>query len=419
MLPRALTVLAALSAPAWAEGLRAGAAKADITPPAGFPMWGYAARKDAKCEGVRDRLHARALVVEVGKELLAIVSLDLGRAPTRESSARIRAALAKLGVGRMMLAASHTHHGPVLEDGSWPTPKAPYTRTLEDRIVAVVKEAAGKLAPARMGAASKEAPLNRNRHSKHPEAPVIRDLTVLRFESEKGEAIATVAHFAAHPTMLPVKLLKFSPDWPGALAEAVEKETKAPCLFLQGAAGDLSPNPPRGEGGPEKFGAAVAREALALKVKCEPLAGPMGWREEEVRFKPRVALDNPLIKGMLASAFYPALVAHYEREYSDGVRPRLCVATLGDVALVGVSGEVFCGHALHLKRRARTGRVLLVGLCNDYHQYFPTIEALAEGGYGTEPYISPAELGAGERLMDRALLHLLALRGKLKFEGGR
>src|SRR6478736_4035851 len=43
--------------------LEAGAAKADITPPTGFPMWGYAARHDKPSVGVLDPLFARALVV--------------------------------------------------------------------------------------------------------------------------------------------------------------------------------------------------------------------------------------------------------------------------------------------------------------------------------------------------------------------
>ena len=44
---------------------------------------------------------------------------------------------------------------------------------------------------------------------------------------------------------------------------------------------------------------------------------------------------------------------------------------------------------------------------------FPTIEALTEGGYGTEPYVAPAEAGAGERIIDRALIHLYQMRGLL------
>src|SRR6059058_2117567 len=60
-----LLLCAYLVNPSPAAELRAGAAKADITPPTGYPMWGYGGRHDAACTGVRDPLHARALVLEV------------------------------------------------------------------------------------------------------------------------------------------------------------------------------------------------------------------------------------------------------------------------------------------------------------------------------------------------------------------
>ena len=53
-----------------------------------------------------------------------------------------------------------------------------------------------------------------------------------------------------------------------------------------------------------------------------------------------------------------------------------------------------------------------MGYCNDYQQYFPTIEVAAEGGYGTD-FVSPVEVGAGERIMDRALLRLFQMRGAI------
>src|SRR3954465_7968676 len=73
-----------------ADQLKAAAGACEITPPIGFPMWGYAARKDAPSVGALDQLKARAVVLEVGTERLAIVSLDLGRAPTRAHMAAIR-----------------------------------------------------------------------------------------------------------------------------------------------------------------------------------------------------------------------------------------------------------------------------------------------------------------------------------------
>src|SRR5204863_10127500 len=77
--------------PVLAAGLAAGAATVDITPPTGHPMWGYGARHDAPSMGVLDRLHARALVLATGGRRIALVSLDLGRAPTRQSTTAIRA----------------------------------------------------------------------------------------------------------------------------------------------------------------------------------------------------------------------------------------------------------------------------------------------------------------------------------------
>ena len=61
----------------------------------------------------------------------------------------------------------------------------------------------------------------------------------------------------------------------------------------------------------------------------------------------------------------------------------------------------------------RLEHVFFLGYCNDYQQYFPTIEAASEGGYGADPPMSAAEPGAAERMMDRALIHLYKMRGKL------
>jgi hypothetical protein len=416
-----------------AEELRAGAATTDVTPPTGYPMWGYGARHDAPSVGVLDPLRARALVLAADGKKVALVSLDLGRAPTRQSTAAIRARVKEsAGIDHVFLVASHTHHGPVLELDDWPDPARPYVRQLEDKLVGVIAEAAKALRPARLGAAAKEVPFNRNRHSKRPDKPVDRELLVLRVEDADGKPIAHAVNFAAHPTMLEAKLLRFSADYPGKLAELVEKETGAPCLFLQGAAGDLSTNPGE-ERGPEKFGQTLGREVLALAgtIRCTapspPAPLPPGERgrgegarpalqvqEDDFQFRSRVDLGNPAVKMMFVASFFRGLVDFYEREYREGVRPHLTTALFdGRIGFVGVSGEFFCGHALSLKRRARLEHLFFLGYCNDYQQYFPTIEAAAEGGYGADAGVSTAEVGAGERMMDRALVHLYKMRGKL------
>jgi hypothetical protein len=400
-----------------AGGLQAGVATTEITPPIGYPMWGYGARHDAGSVGVLDPLRAKALVLDAGKERIAIVSLDLGRAPTRESMAHIREQVkAGAGLEHLFVLGSHTHHGPVIELDNWPDPKDSYVRQLEQKIADIVIQAAKSTRPARIGFASKEVPFNRNRHSKRDDKPVDHELLVMKLEDSEGKPIAHAVNFAAHPTMIDAKILKFSADYPGALTDLVAKETGAPCLFLQGAAGDMSANP-GGEHGHVNFGRKFGEEVLGMakSIHCASMDSPvLQTAEEDFRFKNRVDLGNPLIKRVFERAFFPDLVSFYEREYKEGVRPHLSVALLnGKIGFVGVSGEFFCGHAINLKRRARLEHLFFLGYCNDYQQYFPTIEAAAEGGYGASAGVSTAEVGAGERMMNSALLHLYGMQGKI------
>src|SRR5438552_716727 len=105
-----LCTLAIVPARLAADDLQAGAARVDITPPTGFPMWGYGARHAAPSKGVLDPLQARAVVLAAGEQRIAVVSLDLGRAPTRKSTEAIRKRVKAAGIEHLFLVASHTHH---------------------------------------------------------------------------------------------------------------------------------------------------------------------------------------------------------------------------------------------------------------------------------------------------------------------
>jgi neutral ceramidase len=403
--------------PAFADTLEAGAAKVDITPPTGFPMWGYGARHAMGSTGVLDPLHARAVVLAVGKTRIAVVSLDLGRAPTRTSTEAICKKVKEADIDQVFLVGTHTHHGPVLELDTWPTPKEPYVHQLETKIGGVILDAAKQLKPAKLGIVSKEVPYNRNRHTKQADKPVDREFQVVRIDDAAGKPIAHLVNFAAHAVMQDPKVLKFSADFPGVLATAVEGETGVPCLYLQGACGDLSVSAGEHQG-PDKFGKMLAKLVLDLSGTVQPASNKdstLQTRTESFKFAARINLSDPGVMKLYSAAFFPELVAFYEREYRDGIRPVLTTALLDSrIALVGVSGEFFCTHSLLLKKRARLDHVLFLGYCNDYQQYFPTIEAAAEGGYGADATVSPVEIGAGERMMDRALIHLFEMRGKLK-----
>ena len=411
---------------AWGQQFLVGTGRRDITPREPLPMWGYGERHDALSTGVLDPLYADALIIQAGSRKIAIVGLDLGRAPAEASLQRIRQRIRdRAGIEDSIIAGSHTHHGPVLEltdqegkgKGRFDAALRYYGQ-MEDGIVAAILEANSRLVPARMAVGSIELDgFNRNRHTKIEPKPGDRELAVMRFDDASGKPLAILVNFAAHPTMLPPRTLKFSADYVGALKAEVAKETGAAAIFMQGAAGDQSVNE-----GPNKgyqaFGQALARQAVKLAQSLAPVevAHPsIECREERFRFTSRTDFRNPLVKAAFEKAFFPELIPNYLDEYAGGIRPRLTVALLnGEIALVGVSGEFFSNHAIRLKQRARVKQLFFFGYANGYHQYFPTIEAVAEGGYGADNAVSPVAVGAGEQIMDTALIRIYQMLGRIR-----
>lgn len=405
---------------------KAGAGKRDVTPKEPVPMWGYGARHAALSTGTLDPLLASAVVVQAGDKKLAIVGLDLGRSPTEQSLQTIRARIKeKAGIEHSFISGSHTHSGPVLEltdeDGKGKgkfDAAIRYNRQLEDGIVAAILEADAKLVPARLAAGVvKLNGFNRNRHTKFEPKPVDQDLGVIRLDDTNGQPLVVIVNFTAHPTMIAGEVLQFSADYVGALKTTVEKEFGGQAVFMQGAAGDMSASKGTNKDYLE-FGQALGREVvtLAASLKPEDVAKPLlQIKEDRFKFGSRTDWNNPGIKAAFSMAFFPELIPNYIDEYTDGIRPRLTVALLnGDIALVGPSGEFFCHHSLRLKERARVKQLYFFGYCNGYHQYFPTIEAVAEGGYGADATVSPVEVGAGEKLMNTALTWLYQMQGKIR-----
>ncbi len=404
---------------------QAGAADVDITPREAVPMWGYGDRHAKLSEGTMDPLMATAVVIHAGKSKLAIVGLDLGRSPTEDSLRRIREQVSKqANIEATFIAGSHTHHGPVVELSDRPSrgkgrfdSAVRYSEQLERGIVEAILAADANRVDAKLATGSITLEnFNRNRHSKIEPIPVDRLLTLMQLtRADNSESIATIVNFTAHPTSIPSERMQFSSDYIGAMREVIEQELGGQAVFMQGASGDISTN--RGPHGDHNaYGKALGREAVKLARQLKPtkVASPsLKIQEERFQFASRTDFKNPIVQGVYSIAFFPELVVNFVDEYSEGIRPRLTVALLNqEIALVGVSGEFFCQHAIRLRERARVKSLFFFGYCNGYHQYFPTIEGAAEGGYGADEQVAPAQVGAGEEMMNRALVWLFQFQGK-------
>ena len=406
--------------------MKAGFARADITPTKPMPMWGYGARHAALSTGARDTLWAKAVVLDVGHEKLAIVGLDLGRSPTDAMMVRIRQAIKeKAGVGLTLISGSHTHHGPVIElldepgkgQGKYDDAVA-YAQELERKLIDTIVSAANSAQPAKIGWSSKHVPFNRNRHTKIEPKPVDDELTVIRLEATDGSPIALLVNYSAHATMLEGADLRFSGDWPGQMNASVEEKLKTNCIFLQGSAGDLSPNPGEDRKTIEKFGQALADQVVEVNAKIEPQSPRRARFDADERvfdYETRLPMSNPATMTLFGQAFFPELAAAslIEDLQHNRIRPRLTTIIINrELALVGGSGEFFCNHSLRLKERSRAVKTIFIGYCNGHHMYFPTIEGAAEGGYGADSAVSWVSIGAGEEMMNHALTSIYKMLGK-------
>jgi len=421
------TLLIALIAPfAQAEPVfRAGYGQRDITPPAGLPMWGYGARHDLPAEGTLDPLYAKCVVFEAGDTRVALMGLDLGRAPTFAQMAVIRKGVAEAGVQHVMLSGSHTHHGPVIElldkpgygQGKFDDAIA-YTEKMTGLIIEAIVEAAENLEPVHIGWASEDVPYNRNRHAQTEPKPRDPELAVIRIDKLDGNPLATIVNFAAHPVWISIMDRRWSAEWPGQMALTVEEATGAPCIFIQGAAGDMSPSG-HGADGYIELGQMIGRKVLEINEGIETAAPAhpsiQAMPEEKFSYETRIDLENPLIRGTFSQMFFPEILAMLEELPDNTIYPRLKTMILNrELALVGGSGEFFSALALHLKAESAAKKTLFVGYCNGHQMYFPTREAVEQGGYGADPAVSWVPPGAGEEIIEKAIENIAQLLADAK-----
>jgi neutral ceramidase len=411
--------------PAAGSEFQAGFGKRDITPPAGLPMWGYGARHDKLSEGALDHLWAKAVVIHAGNAKLALVGLDMGRGPTTVMMEKIRRTIAeKAKIEHVLISGSHTHHGPVIEltdrvgfgKGKFDQAVA-YSKQLPDLITEAILDADRAAVPCKLGIATRDVTLNRNRHTKHEPKPTDPMLAVLRFDDAAGKPIAVLVNFAAHAVMTDEKIMKYSADYPGFMQRRVEDLLKTNCLFMQGAAGDMSVNagPHKGPQGFGDYLGDVVAELAKSAHSSVPAHPSIQGKVDDFVFRSRTDFSSPRVLMGYSRAFFPELTRNFVEEFRDGVPTELNTILLnGDTALVGASGEFFCNHSNRLKQRAYVPHTFFFGYCDGHSMYFPTIEAASEGGYGGDATVSPVEVGAGEQVINRALINIYSMLGKFK-----
>ncbi len=421
--------------------LRAGVARADITPPAGEQMWGYEDRHQP-ATGMLDPLYARVLVLESGPESarrrLSLVTLDLGRSFGPGSLARLReAAQRSSGISCLLVAASHTHSAPVIRDEYRGAPPA-WEQAALDKIGRAIAEAAGALQPARLGVGTGAVYIGHNRLRVNPDgtvswfernptriptAPVDPTVTVLRIDRADGTPLAALTHYACHPVVFGSDNLRYSADFPGVMNRVVERELggQAMSFFLQGAPGDINPyyavTPiaedavDRRDWTGERLGQEAARVAKQIRTRTVDTPS-IEFAESKITV--RLRWDAAKFRAALEKFLGPDGMEVYGARITPEIElPVTTVLIDRDIALMTMPGEPFVDFQMNWRDRCPVPHALLLGYTNGYNGYFPTIAAASRGGYGAASASTWAEPGAGERMVDNAVVKVYEMLGRL------
>ena len=235
-----------------------GVARRDITPPVGIRARNWGAADWDVSEGIHRPMTLTTLAVvsgEVSTQLLVAVDSTWWRRVDDEWRVRGRV-LDALGLApeQLQISLSHTHAGPVLcsTDSALPGGDliSAYLDSLAQAAIDAGREALANRRPGLIEWAVGRCSLASNRELDvdgralvgfNPNGVADDTVMVGRVTSQDGETLGTVVNYACHPTTLAWDNHLISPDYVGAMRDLVEDATGAPCLFLQGASGELAP----------------------------------------------------------------------------------------------------------------------------------------------------------------------------------
>ncbi|MSU48000.1 MAG: hypothetical protein EXS37_02750 [Opitutus sp.] len=387
------------AAPAEAVQLRAGFAKADITPDPRMLNWTVPNAQPYRT--IHDPLFARALVLSDGETRLALIVWDLLDA--REYAvARVRAAITRatgIAEDHILLSATHNHSGPKSEMGSGPALEreertsrpaqiGPAYQEWADRLVRtcvdLVQQAAASPQPVDLRIA--RAYVGEwlfNRRPIRPDQTVVSTLspkdphvlgdglrfgtvdptmTVLSLRASDGKNVCTLFHLPMHAVAVYGAYKRVSADWPGRVVDLLQTKLGSEAMFLQGCAGDIVPAR-RGFEAVEAMSALISERAVAADKVATKIA-PGNIRVSRARL------------GLPAIPIAAKAMGRTELE------AEVTVATIGTLALVTLPGEPLQELSTAIQSRSPFPHTLVLGYTNGRGVgYVGLPGGKAKGGY--------------------------------------
>jgi neutral ceramidase len=419
--------------------LRAGAARVDITPApdAALPMAGYASRTQG-FRGIHDHIYVRAIVLDDGTTQAALVAWESLFVPDTVWADTSRRIANEIGIRpeHLLLSAVHDHGAPTLAAAAQATPQQmAYTTTVVNGAVEAVRRARTQLQPARFGIGTAKAYVNVNRREFSPgrgwwlgyndDGPSDKTVTVLRFEDPTGKPIAFWINYPVHAVIMGPENYQITGDLAGATSRFVEQHylgndrprsdggmllrlrpdekttgDGAVAVWTSGAAGDQNPvSTASGEdftlvdGLGKILGEAAVRAAAGVNTTID---ASIRGAQKVVTCPGRRVEPGPTPR------------ADYKFNDADDVNIRLSLLMINDVAMAGVSGEVFTLIAQRLRRESPSRHPVMVTHTNGSSGYIPDDAAFEAVSY--EVTASRLKPGCAEEAIVNGFLELIGKR---------
>ncbi len=396
-----------------------GMAKEDVTPELNCLLYGYP--RERRAQRVMDPLSVGAVVVTNGEETLLFFGVDIC-SMNMDVCDKIRERIGEqLGIDKknIMYSCIHTHSAPVTRNSpGWGVADWDYIDgTLIPKSVEAAKKAMATMQEATLGVGVIESQVGINRRQiengevilgQKIDGPYDPHMTMLTFKSLEGKVIGSVIHYACHPTVAGSNF-SITRDWPSYMIDRIEEVSGAPCMYINGAEGDVGPRLSNGrttadESYIPEIGIKAADDAEKayrsitdfkvpeLKVHAETIKFPYVEipsleeveREIEAMGDPEKLVATEISKH---TQYCKIRDIHLSgAELPDHLDVEQTVIALGELAMVPFAFEAFSTHALNLRKNSPFKDTILLGLTGGSYGYLPTLDQIELGGYEIQSF---------------------------------
>ncbi|MCE5255719.1 MAG: neutral/alkaline non-lysosomal ceramidase N-terminal domain-containing protein [Spirochaetaceae bacterium] len=422
--------------------LMAGAAIIDISPGKGIDLAGYP-HFPRYNTGIHDPLFASCLYIKNQHKQFVMVTLDI-LFFSKKHVLYVRDRVEKtegIPASNIMISCSHTHSGP------WASGRLDsesllmglgenkeYVDELISKIIGIISEAKKNSFNAEIGFCKeycgREQGIGGNRRD--PAGPCDPYAYVMAARDNEGKTRCIVVNYALHPTLLHEDSTVVTADYPGYIRMALkEKYPEAVMLFAQGTSGNQSSRYFRkGQsfGEAERIGRTIAScvmkaidsmafsKSFDINIASEQIPIPLRKLPSRQVMEQRVKEDRSIYDHKVeANASYLEVqnsnlkllgsedLLGYVIMMEAGRRIDLIedenpaeiqVATLGNLKLIGLPGEIFVEYGLEIKKQINGSLVIINELANGcLPGYVCTTSAYDEGGYEADTSLLDPEFG--------------------------